>query len=120
MKATDFAKLGRELVASRKECDALKVKLAGLEKRAAAEVFLTSLLQDPTAPMHLRPSGVEDFLSKRDQVEKLDLETAKLAAQMASRGGFEIGEPEDASPRYSSSSSKADDQFVDWLSGFGQ
>lgn len=114
-----MAKTASELVSSRKELTELKVKLALLEKRAEAESFLVELMSDPASPVHFRPSGVDDFLAKRAQVEKLDLNQARLATKIASRGTFEVGEPEDEQPRYSVSGSKADDEFTDWLTGFG-
>jgi hypothetical protein len=114
-----MAKTASELVTARREVTELRVKLAAAEKRAAAESFLIELMNDPAAPVHFRPSGVDDFLAKRAQVEKIDLNQARLATKIASRGSFEIGEPEDEKPRFSASGSKADDEFTDWLTGFG-
>jgi len=114
-----MAKTASELVTVRKEVTELKAKLAQMEKRAAAESFLIELMNDPAAPFHFRPSGVDDFLAKRDQVEKIDLEQARMATKIAGRGTFEVGEPEDDRPRYLASDSKADDEFTDWLTGFG-
>ena len=114
-----MAKTASELVSARRELTDLKVKLAQAEKRAAAESFLIELMSDPAAPVHFRPSGVDDFLAKRAQVEKLDLDQARLATKIAGRGSFEVGEPEDERPRFSVSGSKADDEFTDWLTSFG-
>ena len=114
-----MAKTASELVTARREVAELKAKLAQMEKRAAAESFLVELMSDPAAPVHFRPSGVDDFLAKRAQVEKVDLEQVRLATKIASRGSFEVGEPEDERPRFSPSGSKADDEFTDWLTEFG-
>lgn len=114
-----MAKTASELVSARRELTDLKAKLAQAEKRAAAESFLVELMSDPAAPVHFRPSGVDDFLAKRAQVEKLDLDQARLATKIAGRGSFEVGEPEDERPRFSVSGSKADDEFTDWLTSFG-
>lgn len=117
MKITDFAKMARELVASRKENAELKAKLAAFEKKAEAEQILVEAMSDPRVPLHLRPSGVQDFLTKRAQIEGQDPKTVKLAMQMASGTEFGIGEPESSKPAFTSSGSLADDQFTEWLLG---
>ena len=117
MKITDFAKMARDLVTARKERDEARSKLAAFEKKAEAEQILIDAMSNPSVPLHLRPSGVQDFLQKRSQIEGQDLKTVKLAMQMASNAEFSIGEPESPKPAFSSSGSLADDQFTEWLLG---
>ncbi len=113
--ALQMAKTASELAASRKKVAELEAKLVEFEKRAAAEQFLVDMMSDARAPLSLKPSSVADFLEKRSSIEKVDLEAAKLAVKMASVHGFEIGEPEDPTPLYQSSGSKADDEFTEYL-----
>lgn len=117
MSKIQLAKTASDLIAARKRVEELETKLAEHEKRAAAESLLIDLMSDPRAPLSLKPSSVADFLEKRAAVEKVDIETAKLAMKMASSHGFEIGAPEDPTPLFQSSGSKADDEFTEWLLG---
>ena len=114
----DMAKTAAQLVTYRKEVEELKSKLAAFEKRAEAEQFLIDLAQDPHAPLHLKPSGIADFLEKRASVEKLpDIAMAKTAAKMAGSHGFEIGEVEEPTTLFESNGSRADDEFTEWILG---
>jgi hypothetical protein len=113
-----MAKTASDLIASRKENDDLRAKLAGFEKRAQAEAFLIDMMSDVGAPLAMKPSSVADFLEKRAAVEKLpDIEVAKTAVKMASANGFEIGGPDEPTPLYQSSGSQADDEFTEYLLG---
>lgn len=115
MSVVKLAQTAKALVEAKKKVSELETKLAALEKRAEAEGFLLDMMQDPRAPLALRPSSVADFLEKRAAIEKQDLEVAKLAAKMASSRGFEIGDPEDPTPLFQSTGSRADDEFVEYL-----
>ena len=113
-----MAKTASELVASRRENDELRAKLAEFEKRAQAEAFLVEMMSDVSAPLSMKPSSVADFLEKRASVERLsDIEVAKMAVKMASAHGFEIGGPDEPDPLYQSSGSRADDDFTEYLLG---
>lgn len=118
MSVIQMTKVANELVASRRENDELRAKLAEFEKRAEAEAFLIDMMSDAGAPLSMKPSSVEDFLDKRAAIEKLDsIEIAKTAVKMASAHGFEIGGPDEPTPLYQSSGSRADDEFTDYLLG---
>jgi hypothetical protein len=118
MSTRQFAKTARALAASHQEAAELRAKLAGFEKRAAAESFLISMMEDSRAPLALKPSSVADFMSKRAAIEKQDLEVAKLAAKMVGSQGFEIGDPEEPSPLFPEyNGSRADAEFTEWLAG---
>jgi hypothetical protein len=115
-----MAKTASALVDARKEIETLRAKLATHEKRAAAEEFLVTMMQDARSPLALKPSSVTDFLEKRAAIEQQDLEVAKLAAKMAASQGFEIGNPEpvtDAQRGSYYNESRADAEFQDWLLG---
>lgn len=119
--ALRFAKTASDLSQALKRVRELESKVAGLEKRAEAEKFLVETMANSRAPLSLRPTSISDFLEKRALIENSNLEAAKLAVQMTSAGEkFEIGDPEDSRPLYSSLGSRADDDFVDYLLGSGQ
>lgn len=116
-----MAKTAAENVELKKQLDELRSQLAAHEKRAEAESVLIDMMNDPSTPVQLKPSDAEDFLAKRAMFERVgDIERCKLAVKMAGDGVFEIGEPESSDPLFESTGSKADDEFVAWLSGFGQ
>ena len=117
--ALQFAKTASALATSQKRVVELESRLAEFEKRAEAEAFLIETMSNTRAPLSLRPSSIADFLEKRAMVEKSNLEAAKLAVQMSAGGtGFQIGDPEDSRP-LSSSGSRADDEFIDYLTSSG-
>ena len=114
----NMAKTAAALAEARKEICALRTKIAGLEKRAAAEEFLVSMMHDTRSPPALKPSSVADFLEKRAAIEQQDLQVAKLAAKMAASQGFEIGNPEAGTSQPGPyNESRADAEFQDWLLG---
>ena len=118
MSMIQMAKTAQQLIDSRKEVESLRAKLAEFEKRAQAETFLVDMMSDVSAPLAMKPSSVSDFLEKRASVEKLpDIEVAKTAVKMASANGFEVGGPDEPTPLYQSSGSRADDEFTDYLLG---
>lgn len=120
MSFVKLAQVAKALTESKKRVSELETEIADYEKRAAAEGFLLDMMQDPRAPLALRPSSVADFMEKRAAIEKQDLEVAKLAAKMASSHGFEIGDPDDPSPLFQSTGSRADDEFLEYLLTSGQ
>ena len=115
--ALALAKTASELVSVRKHVRELETKLAEFEKRAAAEAFLIETMANARAPYALKPSSIADFIEKRAVIEKTNLEAAKLAIQMTSMQGFEIGAPDQTQPLPSSSGSRADDEFTEYLLG---
>lgn len=118
---THMTKTSSALVASRREVSELRTKLAGLEKRAQAESFLLQMMEDPRAPLALRPTSVSDFISKRAAIEEQDLEVAKLAAKLYGGQDFGIGDPDQPAepPQMAYNESRADAEFTEWLSSFG-
>ena len=113
-----LASLQRERNEARAQVAELREKLSAYEKREEAERLLVEATE-AEASSPLKVTGVEDFLTKRAQIEKHDLETVKLAMAMADKKDFGIGEPEDESPLFQSSGSKADDMFTHWLASSG-
>lgn len=118
-----IVKTATKLAAARKEVDDLRSKVEAFEKRAAAEKFLLEMMESPQAPIALRPDSVADFMAKRASVEEQDIEVAKLAAKLFGGQDFGIGDPETVDDQPSGSAyneSRADNEFVDWLRGFGE
>jgi len=114
---TTTLKLAEALTAARAEIRELRTKIAGYERREAAEGFLIEALDSQELPPSLRPSSVPDFLEKRAMVEKHDLKATKLAAQMLAQG-YEIGGPEKIdAPTVPYNDSRADAEFEAWLAG---
>ena len=112
---TKLAQLTTENKALAAELSETKAKLAVLEKRAAAEVFLLGIKDDMSAPISLRPTTPEDFLQKRAALEAHEnLQSAELAVKMASRQDFEIGEVADPPPAGAPGEGTADAIFTDW------
>ncbi len=120
MSAAQMAKMAAEGKAKDREIADLKAKVAAHEKRAQAEKVLTDVMNDPRAPLDLRPVDIGDFLSKRAEIEKLpDMNMALAAVKIASRRSFDIGNPEPSDASGSSgrvnTGSKADDDFVNGM-----
>lgn len=111
-----MAKTASLLATANKRVEELEAKIAGLEKRAEAEQFLLSMMEDVHAPQALRPTSVRDFLEKRATVESQDLEVTKAAAKLAGGQNFEIGDP--TRPTHAAGDgSLADQMFEDYLLG---
>lgn len=108
-----LANLASDNVGLRREIGELRQRLSAFEKRAEAE----ALLLGDSVPSHLRPQSVDDFMTKRAQIEDQDLETVKLAMKMSASADFSIGDVEDPAPKFPSSGSQADDMFTEWLLG---
>lgn len=113
-----MAKTASELVESRKRVGELEAKISEMEKRAAAEQFLLTAMNDPRSPLFLKPSSVADFMSKRAAIEAQDLEVAKLAARLHGGQDFGIGDPEQSTPLLPYDDSRADHEFTEWLSSY--
>ena len=83
MSIAKLAQVTKTLAETQKKVADLQAELKAHEKRAEAEGFLLDMMQDPRAPLALRPSSVADFMAKRAAIEKQDLEVANLAANLA-------------------------------------
>jgi hypothetical protein len=118
MSLITMAKTATNLVASKKRVTELETKISEFEKRAAAEQFLVSMMNDPRSPLFLKPSSVADFMSKRAAIEAQDLEVAKLAARLHGGQDFGIGDPEKDTPLLPFNESRADNEFTEWLSSY--
>lgn len=98
----------------------LEKKAAEAARRESAEKQLLEMATDPRTPYEMRPVDIEDFLSKRAELESVDPSVAKTALKMATSRSFSPAgsEVEQRRPDYVRAGSNADQVFSDWLLEF--